>query len=436
MGKEELEIRNCPLCGKRHVYQLLVERTMSMITGRPEVIEFVFGKPSDEVTSLSRERTHTYTKSFRCPVKNKSFEYSFMKKETHLSSIFSIHVGDPINDYEEISTNTETQEDSELSGLHGLEQMLGERIPLVNSIERDTFGYTVENESIIGLGLSNKGLSSLPESFGNLSNLQILFLTTNQLRSLPESFGNLIKLNQLNLGYNQLVSLPKSFSNLINLQSLSLLSNCLTSLPESSGNLTHIQFLSLRNNQLKSLHESIGNLTNLQVLDLSGYDVFQTPATPRIDSESGLRALPESIGNLANLKKLILENNRITSLPPSIGNLSNLEELVLWSNKLSSLPESIGNLINLKELRLENNQLTTLPESIGKLIKLKRLGLMDNQLTAVPESIGELKFLKQLSLANNPLTTSPEWFQQWIATLEKNYCEIYFPQFETLMDDE
>ena len=79
------------------------------------------------------------------------------------------------------------------------------------------------------IDLSNKGLSALPESIGNLQNLQELWLYNNNLSSLPESIGNLQNLERLDLFKNKLSSLPKSIGNLQNLQILGLENNTISS---------------------------------------------------------------------------------------------------------------------------------------------------------------------------------------------------------------
>ncbi|MHA1342068.1 MAG: leucine-rich repeat domain-containing protein, partial [Promethearchaeota archaeon] len=65
---------------------------------------------------------------------------------------------------------------------------------------------------------AHKLITSLPETFGNLSNLKELDLNDNELTSLPETFGNLSNLKELNLINNKLASLPESFGNLSNLE--------------------------------------------------------------------------------------------------------------------------------------------------------------------------------------------------------------------------
>ncbi|MFX1532743.1 MAG: TIR domain-containing protein [Promethearchaeota archaeon] len=141
-----------------------------------------------------------------------------------------------------------------------LEWHFGTPIPPVDKIEFKTFGFKVENKHITGLGLYNKRLNSLPESFGQLRNLQILNLRGNRLDSLPESFGQLTSLQTLNLRWNDLRSLPETFGNLVNLKKLNLWDNKLSSLPESFKNLTKLEMLFLGGNPLRSLPESVKEL--------------------------------------------------------------------------------------------------------------------------------------------------------------------------------
>ena len=88
---------------------------------------------------------------------------------------------------------------------------------------------TIPNLQILYLSL-NQQLTQLPESFGNLNQLQELDLSYNHLTQLPESFGNLNQLLILDLSYNQLRQLPESFGHLNQLQALSTTDN--PTLPE------------------------------------------------------------------------------------------------------------------------------------------------------------------------------------------------------------
>jgi Leucine-rich repeat (LRR) protein len=246
--------------------------------------------------------------------------------------------------------------------------------------------YPVSTKSI---SLDDNQLTLLPESIGNLINLQAIILDDNQLTSLPESIGNLTNLKHIILYENQLTSLPESIGNLTNLKEMQFNnSNQLTTLPDSIGSLQNLARIHLSNNRLTSLPDSIGNLTKLKYLNIAN---------------NRLTTLPDSIGNLQELEYLNIAKNRLTSLPDSIGNLQKLEDLIIIGNQLTSLPESIGNLQKLKKLYLHENQLTSLPDSIGNLTKLIYLKIDNNRLTTIPR-MPLLRNIEEFSANPNPFT--------------------------------
>jgi len=76
--------------------------------------------------------------------------------------------------------------------LQELENQLGKQFKLVSkAVYGNKMGFTVENQQINAIGLYDCSVSSLPESIGNLSSLQKLFLWNNNLKTLPESISNL-----------------------------------------------------------------------------------------------------------------------------------------------------------------------------------------------------------------------------------------------------
>ena len=81
------------------------------------------------------------------------------------------------------------------------------------------------------LDLSIEHFTELPESIGQLIQLQTLNLSYNQLTKLPDSIGLLAKLRTLYLTGNQLTGLPESLRNLISLESLYLHGNNALDLP-------------------------------------------------------------------------------------------------------------------------------------------------------------------------------------------------------------
>lgn len=98
------------------------------------------------------------------------------------------------------------------------------------------------------LFLSSRKLTELPESLGQLTQLQALHLAGNQLTALPEWLGQLTQLQIFDLYGNQLTTLPESLGQLKKLQELNLFDNQLTALPEWLDQLNQLRRLDLRNN--------------------------------------------------------------------------------------------------------------------------------------------------------------------------------------------
>ncbi|MCX2765146.1 leucine-rich repeat domain-containing protein, partial [Aquimarina muelleri] len=67
----------------------------------------------------------------------------------------------------------------------------------------DWAGVSTKNGRVTRLKIYSEEITSLPESFGNLSALIKLNLYNNLLTRLPDSFGNLSSLKELNLGNNR-----------------------------------------------------------------------------------------------------------------------------------------------------------------------------------------------------------------------------------------
>ena len=67
----------------------------------------------------------------------------------------------------------------------------------LNKIKKNQCGMIVKGGNIIGLRLKSFSVKHLPESIGNLTSLQELWLFNNQLITLPESIGNLTSLQEI-----------------------------------------------------------------------------------------------------------------------------------------------------------------------------------------------------------------------------------------------
>lgn len=286
-------------------------------------------------------------------------------------------------------------------------------------LKRDTVEMRIESarrSRATVLDLSDYQLAVLPESLGQLTQLQSLHLSDNQLTVLPDWLGQLSELRTLNLSNNQLAVLPEWLGHLSQLQMLNLASNRLTVLPEWPGQLSLLQSLDLANNQMTVLPEWVGQLTQLQSLFLSTNRLIALPESlceltqlqSLFLSDNQFAVLPEWLGKLSQLRTLSLSDNQLAVLPESLGQLKQLQSLYLSDNQLTVLPECLGRLTQLQTLELFNNELTTLPQSLCELTQLESLYLSCYQLTALPKWLGKLKQLQILFLPGNPSTELPE----------------------------
>ena len=99
-------------------------------------------------------------------------------------------------------------------------------------------------------------MATLPDSLGQLSRLQKLYVHGNQVATLPDSFGQLSRLHT-HLRGNQLATLPDSFGQLSSLQRLSLYGNQLARLPDSLIKLRSLELLLLHDNPALKLPQSV-----------------------------------------------------------------------------------------------------------------------------------------------------------------------------------
>lgn len=95
----------------------------------------------------------------------------------------------------------------------------------------------------IELNLSIKGLTKLPESIGQLTQLRTLALFGNKLTELPDFIGQLTQLSSLHVNENDIKILPESLKSLTSLNELFLRSNNLLGLPSEVLGLQWIEVI-------------------------------------------------------------------------------------------------------------------------------------------------------------------------------------------------
>ncbi|KAK9232726.1 hypothetical protein WN943_022974 [Citrus x changshan-huyou] len=283
----------------------------------------------------------------------------------------------------------------------------------------------------------------IPNTFGNLRNLQNLRLYDNYLTSsTPElsflsSLSNCKSLTLIGLSNNPLDGIlpkttignlshsledfkmpncnvsggiPEEISNLTNLTTIDLGGNKLNgSIPITLSKLQKLQGLGLEDNKLEgSIPDSICCLTKLYELELGGNKLFGS--------------IPACFSNLASLRILLLGSNELTSIPLTFWNLNDILYLNFSSNFFTAplpleignlkmnnfsgvVPTEIGGLKNLEYLFLGYNRLQgSIPNSFGDLISLKSLNFSNNNLSgAIPASLEKLSYLEDLNLSFNKL---------------------------------
>jgi len=272
--------------------------------------------------------------------------------------------------------------------------------------------------------LYDRGITSIPESIGNLDSLDMIYFFENEIESVPESIGNLINLTFLDLGRNNISNIPDTIWDLVNLTTLNFQENQLTSISDEVcniySNLEYEPFLSM--NQICPPYPECLTEENIGYQDTSecflcedGYielwgECYTITFTTYLDlSEMGLSGeIPSEIGDLTNLTNLDLGGNQLSGeIPSEICNLNNLSVLDLGGNQLSGeIPSEICNLTNLTELELGGNQLSgEIPSCIGNLTNLTFLHLEYNQLSGeIPSEIGNLTNLIWLNFIHNQLS--------------------------------
>ena len=141
------------------------------------------------------------------------------------------------------------------------------------------YGVTTDDEGrVTRLYLINNQLTGpIPETLGQLENLEYLGLGQNELTGpIPETLGQLGNLLSLDLSYNQLTGpIPGTLGQLENLEYLGLGQNELTGpIPETLGQLKNLEYLLLDVNELTgSIPETLGQLESLGTLYLAGNEL-------------------------------------------------------------------------------------------------------------------------------------------------------------------
>ncbi|KAL7170778.1 hypothetical protein ACSBR2_035618 [Camellia fascicularis] len=264
--------------------------------------------------------------------------------------------------------------------------------------------------------ISNFNLSSnafeggIPSSFGNMSDLVVLDLSSNNLSGeVPNQFvGNCRRLRMLKLSHNNFRGQIFSAAfNLTRIWSLQLNNNQFTGpLTNVLSKLSELHFLDISNNYMSGkITSSIGNMTSLGTLIIRNNSFngeFPCALVPYVFMDISYNSFSRSIlpscsnPHLGRVEHMHLQGNKFTGLiPRALLNSSYLLTFDIRENNFSgSIPDSIGVVSSLRILLLRGNQLSgSIPTQLCQLNKLNLIDLSNNYFNgSIPRCFSNITF--------------------------------------------
>jgi len=216
--------------------------------------------------------------------------------------------------------------------------------PLTDALLKQLRSGDAEQVDIALTRIEAQGYDLLPwkREFTELST----FIQVPSGKNVFQTVAQIYAVKQLKVNQKELSSLPDSFRFLSQVEFLDASENLLTELPDWISEWHSLKELNVKNNQIVSIPKSIHQIEGLRKIDLS---------------HNGLDHIPLSILGLKTLEELDLSHNEINQIPDEVGYLQGLELLNLSYNPVENCPESLGDLQSLTELNLSHATLTQFP---------------------------------------------------------------------------
>lgn len=167
------------------------------------------------------------------------------------------------------------------------------------------------------------------------------------------------ELKDMNYGVlcNGLTSLPESIGNLTKLEKMYVANGKLTGIPESIAKLDNLTDLEIYNcPEMKEFPMAVTKMKGLVSLLISNN--YQWTAD---ELYKGLDALAKGPSN-DDLQMLYVNYNNLEKVPASFSNLHKLGLLDLSNNKISEIEAAFGQNVNIVQCFFDNNQITSFPK--------------------------------------------------------------------------
>lgn len=258
----------------------------------------------------------------------------------------------------------------------------------------------------------------IPAEFGNLTELEVLWLTDCSLvGEIPDSLGRLKKMRDLDLAINNLHGpIPSSLVGMSSVVQIELYNNSLSgNFPPGMSNLTSLRLLDASMNELSGPIPD--DLCSLPLESLNLYENRFEGKLPASIADSPnlyeLRlfknfltgALPENLGKNSALKWLDVSSNKLSGeIPATLCEKGELEELLMIQNSFSGkIPASLGDCGSLTRVRLGHNKLSgEVPAGVWGLPRVYLLELVENQFSgSIGKTIAGATNLSLLLISRN-----------------------------------
>ncbi|KXN80834.1 Adenylate cyclase, partial [Leucoagaricus sp. SymC.cos] len=253
------------------------------------------------------------------------------------------------------------------------------------------------------LDLSHASLTTLDDGvLDKLTTLRILKLQHNSLSYIPDTLGELVQLQELHCFDNRLIKLPSTIGKLVNLSILDAHNNNLREVPTTIWDCAALRFLNLSSNFVTTFPPP-------NIIPIHGQSVGKVVELPKdYDLNHVIQGhLYPPLSFILN--KLYLSENRISSHPEgclrNIAFLRSLQSLNLSYNEINDFPLGFfRSLHKLKEIYLCGNGITALPaDDFVRMRELQCVYLSGNKLTVLPAELTRLDWLRVIDVSNNNL---------------------------------
>lgn len=217
-------------------------------------------------------------------------------------------------------------------------------------------------------------LNCLPDNIDKMQSLRVIdisntdyFICDNIINGLPESLGNLKNLEKLDLfACVKITKLPENFKNITTLKAIDVMNSGIDNLSLTEQQWHNLEYLRGQGENLDLV--KCPNLKTFAWLNCS-FDTNKASSLSYLHNLEDLWLIESKLAhtnffrNMPQLKNLNFQNCAFDNLSEFIGEMEDLEEISISYNlALTRLPESLAKSKSLKKIRLDWTGITEIPD--------------------------------------------------------------------------